>query len=172
MASTHDLLASKLFSMKDHVCVITGGGSGIGLMAAQALSANGAKVYIASRRQEVLERAANTHDPGTGGSIIACAPCDVTKKEEIEILVQEISSKEERVDLLVTAAGKNGPKAYPDSKDANELKSKLWENETVRDGSRSSAKKHSSAGHMVSAINAPLLTMCRWKLGMRSTTSM
>ena len=41
MASTHDLRAEKLFSVKDYVCVITGGGSGIGLMAAQALSANG-----------------------------------------------------------------------------------------------------------------------------------
>lgn len=41
MADTNDLLAEKLFSVKDHVCVVTGGGSGIGLMAAQALSANG-----------------------------------------------------------------------------------------------------------------------------------
>ena len=41
MASTHSLQASKLFSVKDYVCVVTGGGSGIGLMAAQALAANG-----------------------------------------------------------------------------------------------------------------------------------
>jgi NAD(P)-dependent dehydrogenase (short-subunit alcohol dehydrogenase family) len=41
MASTHNLQASKLFSVKDYVCVVTGGGSGIGLMAAQALAANG-----------------------------------------------------------------------------------------------------------------------------------
>jgi NAD(P)-dependent dehydrogenase (short-subunit alcohol dehydrogenase family) len=46
MANTSDLAAAKLFSVKDYVCVITGGGSGIGLMAAQALAANGAKVYV------------------------------------------------------------------------------------------------------------------------------
>jgi len=43
-ANTSDLHVAKLFSVKDYVCVVTGGGSGIGLMAAQALAANGAKV--------------------------------------------------------------------------------------------------------------------------------
>lgn len=43
MASTSDLHVEKLFSVKDYVCVITGGGSGIGLMATQALAANGAR---------------------------------------------------------------------------------------------------------------------------------
>lgn len=47
-ASTGDLHVAKLFSVKDYVCVVTGGGSGIGLMAAQALAANGAKVCTSS----------------------------------------------------------------------------------------------------------------------------
>jgi NAD(P)-dependent dehydrogenase (short-subunit alcohol dehydrogenase family) len=70
-ANTTDLHVEKLFSVKDYVCVITGGGSGIGLMAAQALAANGAKVYITGRRKEVLENAAQSHSPGQGGQIIA-----------------------------------------------------------------------------------------------------
>ena len=41
MANTLDLHAARLFSVKDYVCLVTGGGSGIGLMAAQALAANG-----------------------------------------------------------------------------------------------------------------------------------
>lgn len=100
-------------------------------MAAQGLAANGAKVYIVSRRGEALERAANAHDPETGGSIIACNPCDMTKKDELQKLVDEISSKEGRVDLLVTAAGRNGPRGKPDSEDANQIKSNLWNNESV-----------------------------------------
>lgn len=69
-ANTSDLRVEKLFSVKDYVCVVTGGGSGIGLMASQALAANGAKVYIVGRRQDVLENAAKSHSPDQGGEII------------------------------------------------------------------------------------------------------
>ncbi len=40
------------------------------IRAAQALAANGAKVYITSRRMEALENAAKTHEPAEGGEII------------------------------------------------------------------------------------------------------
>lgn len=94
MVNTEALRADKLFSVTDHVCVVTGGGTGIGLMwvahdqsweyvkayensiliydgrATQALAANGARVYITGRRKEVLENAAKSHDPSGGGEII------------------------------------------------------------------------------------------------------
>lgn len=41
MATTEDLRVSNLFSLKDYVCLVTGGGTGIGLMATQVLAANG-----------------------------------------------------------------------------------------------------------------------------------
>lgn len=41
MASTNELHASNLFDCKKFVCLVSGGGTGIGLMAAQALAANG-----------------------------------------------------------------------------------------------------------------------------------
>jgi len=74
MVSTDGLRAEKLFSVKGYVCVITGGGTRIGLMASQALAANGAKVYITGRRMEALENAAKTHSPSQGeGKIIPFA---------------------------------------------------------------------------------------------------
>ncbi|KAF2117920.1 hypothetical protein BDV96DRAFT_685557 [Lophiotrema nucula] len=132
MANTADLHISKLFSVKDYVCVITGGGTGIGLMSAQALAANGAKVYITGRRTEALEQAAESHDPEheEGGQIIPIGPCDVTKKEDLEKLSDELSSKEKYINLLICAAGISGTKAEPNDDKAISLKDKLWKNET------------------------------------------
>jgi NAD(P)-dependent dehydrogenase (short-subunit alcohol dehydrogenase family) len=70
MVETSALTAEKLFSAKGHVCVVTGGGTGIGLMATQALAANGARVYITGRRMEVLDKAAKSHAPTSGGGEI------------------------------------------------------------------------------------------------------
>lgn len=38
---TTELQSSRLFSVEGWVCLVTGGGTGIGLMCAQALAANG-----------------------------------------------------------------------------------------------------------------------------------
>ena len=47
-----DFQLARVFNVKDKVALITGGGSGIGLMATQALAVNGAKVYICGRTEE------------------------------------------------------------------------------------------------------------------------
>ncbi|KAK4940835.1 hypothetical protein LTR10_019107 [Elasticomyces elasticus] len=131
MASTEQLHISNLFSLKGHVCLVTGGGTGIGLMATQALAANGAKVYITGRRKEVLENTAKTHGPQSSdnslkGEIIPIGPCDVTKKEDLEQLTKEIESKEKYLTLVVAAAGVSGPKGFPDTEDADQMKENLW----------------------------------------------
>ncbi|KAI9841695.1 MAG: hypothetical protein M1837_000427 [Sclerophora amabilis] len=138
MAATGDLRLENLFSVKGYKCVVTGGGTGIGLMATQVLAANGATVYITGRRWEVLENAAKRHSPSEdeeGGRIIPIGPCDVTKKEDIASLVEQISQREEHIDLLITNAGISGPRAFPDEEDAEPLKSKLWDSESFPDWS-------------------------------------
>lgn len=57
-------------------------------------------------------------------------PCDVTKKDDLENLYQELSKREKHINLLIAAAGISGEKAEPDTEKATDLKSKLWNNET------------------------------------------
>lgn len=71
--------ASNLFSVNGLVAVVTGGGTGIGLMITRALEHNGAKVYILGRREEVLKTAAKQNAvclmallQGTGTHDINC----------------------------------------------------------------------------------------------------
>jgi NADP-dependent 3-hydroxy acid dehydrogenase YdfG len=56
--STAELESPRLFEVKGYVAVVTGASSGIGLMAAQTLATNGARVYAIGRREEVLETVA------------------------------------------------------------------------------------------------------------------
>ncbi len=54
-SSDAQLSVSNLFSFTNHVCLVTGGATGIGEMAAQGFVQNGAKVFIASRKESELK---------------------------------------------------------------------------------------------------------------------
>jgi NAD(P)-dependent dehydrogenase (short-subunit alcohol dehydrogenase family) len=76
-------------------------------MIAQAFANNGARVYIASRRKEVLEQSTKVWGSSLlhpKGRIIPMQ-VDISDKGSIQSLVQEISSKEKWVDVLVNNAG-------------------------------------------------------------------
>ncbi|KAL8992897.1 MAG: hypothetical protein Q9169_006751 [Polycauliona sp. 2 TL-2023] len=94
------------------------------------IRSKGAKVYITGRRVEVLENAAKTHSPDDAGQIIPIGPCDVTSKEQLAKLVQDISSKEKHINLLVANAGISGPKGIPENSDATQMSKDLWNSES------------------------------------------
>ncbi|KXL48143.1 hypothetical protein M433DRAFT_149145 [Acidomyces richmondensis BFW] len=96
----------ELFNVNGLVAVITGGGSGLGLYAARALDANGAKaVYIVGRREKALRDAAET---GTNGSIKPI-PGDVCDKASLSKIVDQIKQEQGYINLLFANAGISGP---------------------------------------------------------------
>lgn len=103
-ADNEQLKGSKLFDVSHVTALVTGGGTGIGLMITQALVANGAKVYITSRRDEVLKKTEELYNTGPGKIIPVVA--DVSDKDDIKRLYDEISQKEPKgIQLLVNNAG-------------------------------------------------------------------
>jgi NAD(P)-dependent dehydrogenase (short-subunit alcohol dehydrogenase family) len=96
-----------LFSAKDLVALVTGGGTGIGLMISKALAEAGAKrVYIVGRRTDVLQSAADSiNKPG----VVVPLYCDVTSKVSLESVASVIQRDSGYLNLAVLNAGVGGP---------------------------------------------------------------
>lgn len=85
------------------VAVITGASKGIGKATALAFAAAGAKVVLASRTREDLERvAANLKNSGAEALAV---PTDVTDVEAVQQLMQSTLDVYHRLDILVNNAG-------------------------------------------------------------------
>lgn len=115
-----------LFNVKGKVALITGGGSGIGLMAAQSLAVNGAKVYITGRTKEKLDRVAELYSADVPGEIIPIM-ADITDKESIDNLVQTISERENYLSILINNAGISSQPQTTEHEDPRELRQSLFE---------------------------------------------
>jgi NAD(P)-dependent dehydrogenase (short-subunit alcohol dehydrogenase family) len=98
MASTSP---AQLFSVEGMVVVITGGGTGIGLLMTKAFALNRAKkVYIVGRRKEKLEEAAKL-SPSNIVPIVG----DVTSKESLVSIAETIKKDVGYVNLVCCNSG-------------------------------------------------------------------
>ena len=89
--------------LKDKRIVITGASSGIGEAMAREYAKMGAKVVMAARRSEELERIAA--DIRNAGGSVAFAACDVTKEEECKHLMEVAVEAFGGIDVLICNAG-------------------------------------------------------------------
>ncbi len=91
----------------NEVVLITGGGTGIGLVSATEMGLLGAKVAICGRRQEPLREAVK--ELGSLGIDAFGAPCDIREPEVIDGFVDTVLERFGRIDVLVNNAGGQFP---------------------------------------------------------------
>jgi 3-oxoacyl-[acyl-carrier protein] reductase len=84
--------------LQDRVALVTGGGRGIGRNIALELAEAGAKVAVAARSADEIRKTAEE----VGGLAIEC---DVSDREAVERMVEQVESTYGRIDLLVANAG-------------------------------------------------------------------
>jgi NAD(P)-dependent dehydrogenase (short-subunit alcohol dehydrogenase family) len=95
-------MAVRLKPLDQQVIVITGGSSGIGLATAQQAVARGAKVVIAARNADALEKVATELRAG-GGDVAVCA-VDVADEASAERIAQVAIDAFGRIDTWVNDA--------------------------------------------------------------------
>jgi 2-deoxy-D-gluconate 3-dehydrogenase len=99
-----NLKVADLFSVAGKVALVTGGSRGIGEMIAAGFLANGAKVYISSRKAEVCDATAKRLATEFGGTCVSL-PGDLSTLDGIDSVVSRLRQQESALDVLVNNAG-------------------------------------------------------------------
>jgi NAD(P)-dependent dehydrogenase (short-subunit alcohol dehydrogenase family) len=131
MGSISEAVAG-MFGLAGKVAVITGSSRGIGRSIAEAMAGLGAKVVISSRKADACEEVAKAI--AANGGEAAVIPCNISRKAEVEALVEGARSRFGPIDILVCNAAVNpafGPMAQLtdeafDKIMGSNVKSNLW----------------------------------------------
>jgi NAD(P)-dependent dehydrogenase (short-subunit alcohol dehydrogenase family) len=97
--------------LKDKVAIVTGSTSGIGLAIAKLFAAEGAKVVIAARKEDVANNVVAEIKAAGGGA--AFIPLEVTAQDQWESAVSRIKEMFGSLHILVNNAGTNELCAVP-----------------------------------------------------------
>jgi len=149
------MVEPNLFSLKGKVALVTGSTRGIGRSIAEELGRAGAKVAISSRKAEACEEA-RSDLAGKGIDVIA-QPCNVSRKEDLQALVEATRAKWGGIDIVVSNAASNpyfGPlTGIPDDAFdkimATNVRSVLWLAAMTLEEMAQRAKRTGAAGSFI-----------------------
>jgi NAD(P)-dependent dehydrogenase (short-subunit alcohol dehydrogenase family) len=103
---THDDLIYRPGLLAGQRILITGGGTGLGKVMAEACLMLGAVVFICERRAEVLEQAADELQARHGGAVVPIA-CDIRQPDAIAAMIERIWAEGGALTGLVNNAAGN-----------------------------------------------------------------
>lgn len=105
MASPSDSAHVDGISLRGKVCLITGGGRGIGLACARVFAAQGAQLMLCGLDAARLEQAAADLVAGHPDAVVRTQTCDVSNANQVKELFQSLFKQFKRLDVLVANAG-------------------------------------------------------------------
>lgn len=92
-----------MMNLQDRIALVAGGGGGIGRAVALALASAGAKIAVADIAHANAEKV-KCEVQGLGIRAMACQ-VDLTKKADVDRMVEEVVSRYGQIDILVNCQG-------------------------------------------------------------------
>ena len=103
VAVRHMVRSRRAIKLRGRTALVTGGSRGLGLLLARELAGRGVRLALCARDSEELDHA--RQELADHGAEVIVVPCDVTRQDDVEAMVQLVLDRFGHIDILINNAG-------------------------------------------------------------------